>query len=123
MEEEVWETTLQGVKSYGAYGPRDVLIIRSSESLEGPDVVPRREATLTAEDKDRLASQGIGEEAWSDDVKLMEAKYRKEAQRFTLLPIECGKGLNSKYVMQRIRAVMMNTNKPGGELSSIAHSV
>ena len=86
MEEEVWETTLQGVKSYGAYGPRDVLIIRSNESLEGPDVVPRREGTLTAEDKDRLTNEGIKEEAWSDDVKLMEARYRKEMQRFPQQP-------------------------------------
>jgi len=33
--EEVWESTFRGVKGYGAYGPRDVLIIRSSESSGG----------------------------------------------------------------------------------------
>ena len=27
--EEVWESTFRGVKSYGAFGPRDVLIIGS----------------------------------------------------------------------------------------------
>ena len=112
--EEVWECTFKGAKYYGAVGPRDVLIIRSSESLEGPAIVPRKKGTLTAEDKDRLTRQGIPGECWGDDAKLMEARYRREGERFNVLPMECGDGLTSQSVMDRIREVMKNTDKPGG---------
>ena len=112
--EEVWEGTFRGVKYYGTFGPRDVLIIRSSESLEGPDIVPRKKGTLTAEDKDRLTSQGIPGECWGDDAELMEARYRREKQRYNVLPMECGDGLTCQSVMDRIREVMKNTDKPGG---------
>ena len=111
--EEVWESTFKGAKQYGAFGPRDVLIIRSSESLEGPDIVPRKKGTLTAEDKKRLTRQGIPGECWRDDAKLMEARYRRE-ERFNVLSMECGDGLTSQSVMDRIREVMKNTDKPGG---------
>ena len=103
----------RGVKFYGAFGSRDVLIIRSSESLEGPDIVPRKKGTLTAEDKDRLTTEGIPGECWGDDAKLIEARYRRE-ERFNVLPMECGDGLTSQSVMDRIREVMKNTDKPGG---------
>ena len=56
--EEVWEGEFQGEKVYSARGPRDVLII-SNETVEGPDIVPRKKGCLTQEDKDRLTSQGI----------------------------------------------------------------
>ena len=111
--EEVWESQLQGVKCYGAYGPRDVLIIRSSESLEGRDIVPRRTGTLTQEDRDRLSSQGISRECWEDDVRLMEARCRREGERYTvLLPMEC-EGATRRRVMERITSIMENTDKPG----------
>ena len=111
--EEVWEGTFRGVKCYGSFGPKDVLIIRSSESLEGPDIVSRKKGTLTAEDYQRLTSQGIPGECWGDDAKLIEARYRRE-ERFNVLPMECGDGLTSQSVMDRIREVMKNTDKPGG---------
>ena len=113
--EETWEDTFRGVTSYGAYGPRDVLIICPSESLEGHDIVPRRKGVLTTEDKERMAGQGIPEECWEDDVKLMEARFGKEGQRYTLLPKESGEELSCHGVMERIRSVMKNTTKPGGE--------
>ena len=78
---EVWEDTIQGIKQHGAYGSRDVLIIVSSESLEGPDIVPRKKGELTKEDMDRLTSQGIPQESWHDDARLMEARYQKESER------------------------------------------
>jgi hypothetical protein len=112
---EVWESELQGVQSCGAYGTRDVLIIRSSESLEGPEIVPRRKGTLTAEDRDSLTSQDIPEECWEDDVKLIEARYRRDRQRFTVLPVVCGDGLTSRSVLERIRKIMKMTDKPGGK--------
>ena len=113
--EEVWEATFKGVKYHGTFGARDVLIIRSSESLEGPGIVPRKKGTLTAKDKDRLTSQGIPGECWGDDAKLIEARYRRERQRFNVLPMECGDGLSSQSVMDRIREIMKNTDKPGGK--------
>ena len=117
--EEVWECTFEGEKLYGAFGPRDVLIIRSSESLEGPDIVPRKKGTLTAEDKDRLTRQGIPGESWGDDEQLIEARYRRHEQRYNVLPMECGDGLTSQSVMDRIREVMKNTDKPGGRCHCI----
>ena len=63
---EVWEDTISGVKVHGSYGPKDVLIIVSSESLEGPDIVPRKKGELTNEDMDKLTSQGIPHESWHD---------------------------------------------------------
>ena len=41
---EVWESEMHG-DCQGAFGERDVLIIRSSESLEGPDIVSRKKGT------------------------------------------------------------------------------
>ena len=110
---EVWEHTFEGVKSYGAFGPRDVLIIRSSESLEGPDIVPRKKGTLTAEDHQRLTSQGIPEECWGDDVQLSEARYRLD-QIYNVLPTKCEDEMSCQSVLARIKAVMNNTIKPGG---------
>ena len=112
--EEVWESKLQEVQSSGAYGPRDVMIIRCRESLEGPDIVPRKEGCLTAEDKERLNSQGIPASSWEDDVQLMGARFRRE-ERFHLLPTLSGEGLTRQNVMERIRTVMADTDKPGGE--------
>ena len=112
--EEVWEYMWEGVKCYGPVGPRDVLIIRCRESLEGPDIVPRKEGCLTAEDKERLSSEGIPSDCWGDDVQLMEARYGREG-RFHLLPPLCGEGLTRQSVMEKIRTVMKETDKPGGE--------
>ena len=117
--ESVEESTFRGVKTYGASGPRDVLIIRPSESLEGPDIVTRKKGTLTAEDKERLISEGIPGECWGDDAKLIEVRYRREEQRYNVLPMECGDGLTSQSVMDRIREIMKNTDKPGGEIPDL----
>ena len=45
----------------------------------------------------------------------MEARHRREEQRFNVLPMKCGDGLTSQSVMDRIREVMKNTDKPGGK--------
>ena len=115
---EVWEATLQGVKSYGAFGPREVLLIASSEDLEGPDIVPRRRGQLTAEDQSRLASQGIPADCWQDDLKLMEKRYEMD-DRSTLIPRDPKDVLTSEYVKEKIHAVMNNTTKPGGKQLSL----
>ena len=126
MAQEVWESTLQGVKSYGAYGPRDVVLIAANDRLEGVDVVCRREGKLTGEDGDRLSSQGIPAECWGEDVRLVEGRYGRETSRFNLVPLgrpEGGRGegggeLTRSYVWERIQSVMKNTDKPGGQCCS-----
>ena len=111
---EVWEGELQGEKYHGAYGLRDVLIIRSSESLKGPDVVPRKKGTLTTEDREvRLISQGISQEHWGDDVQVMEARY-KRGGRYDVLPTKCEDYMSCQVVLGKIKAHMNNTTKPGG---------
>ena len=116
---EVWESTLQGRKSYGTYGPRDVLIIKSSECLEGPEVVPRKKGELTQEDKERLSSQGILSEWWDDDAKLMRARHCKEAARFTIVAVEDGPDMTVGYVLEKITSLLKSTKMPGGMLPSI----
>ena len=113
--EAVEESGAQGDKYQGFFGDRDVLIIRSSESLEGPDIVPRKKGTLTAEDQDRLTSEGIPGECWGDDAKVMEARYMKEKEhKYSVLAVESGSKLTSKRVMERITKALKNTDKPGG---------
>ena len=111
---EVWESTLKGVKSYGAYGPRDVLILCSRESLQGEAIVPRKIGCLTKEDRDRLTSQGIPEQCWGSDASLMEARYRREGERFEVKVLGCEEELKVERVKGEIRALMNNTEKPGG---------
>ena len=115
---EVWESILQGHKSYGAFGPRDVLIIKSSECLEGPEIVPRKKGELTQEDKDRLSSQGIPSECWDDDAKLMRARRCKEEVRFNIVAVEDGPGMTVLYVLEKITSLLKNTRMPGGMFPS-----
>ena len=74
-DEREWEGTLQGEKYYFAHFHCDVLIIVSSESLKGPDIIPRKKGYLTQKDEDKLTSQGIPPDCWEDDGKLTEARY------------------------------------------------
>lgn len=113
MAEEDWEVTLQGVKSYGAYGPRDVLLIASSESLEGPDIVPRRRGELSPQDKQSLSSQGIPAECWEDDVRLMEERYGKCEMHHLVRRSEDNRAMSGS-IRERIRTLMSSTTKPGG---------
>ena len=118
VEAEIWEGKFQGRVSYGTFGARDVLII-SNETVEGPDVVPRKKGCLTQEDKDRLTSQGIPPDCWEDDSKLMEARYLREEKRYTLLSLPPQKVLTKSFVMKRIKEVMENTTKPGGTYNQL----
>ena len=117
---EVWESTLQGVKSYGAYGLRDVLILTSSESLQGEDIVPRKEGTLTKEDRVRLRSQGIPEDCWDSDTSLVEAHCRKEGERLAVQVLGREEVLTRERVMKEIKNLMINTTKPGGKGGDMA---
>ncbi len=111
---EVWEHTLKGVKYHQASGSRDVLIIVSSESLEEPDIVPRRKGELTKEDMDRLTNQGIPQEGWNDDAKLMEARYKKESERHKNVYIENDPASKREHILDRIATLFSDTTQPGG---------
>ncbi len=111
---EVWQHTIGGVKYYGASGPRDVLIIVSSESLEGPDIVPRKKGELTKQDMARLTSQGIPQESWHDDAILMEARSKKFTQRFKNVYIENDPESRREHILDRITTLFNTTTQPGG---------
>ena len=111
---EVWEGTIQGFKHHGASGPRDVLIIVSSEPLEGPDIVPRRKGELTKEDMDRLTSQGIPQESWHDDARLMEARYQKDSERSKNVYMENDPASKRGHILNRIATLFNTTTQPGG---------
>ncbi len=109
---EVWEYTIGGVKYHGAYGSKDVLIIVSSESLEGPNIVPRKKGELTGEDMGRLESQGIPQESWHDDARLMKARYKKDDKRVNevIVPSPAPR----KHILDKITSLFKNTTQPGG---------
>ncbi len=110
---EVWEDTISGVKARGSYGPRDMLVIVSSESLEGPDIVPRKKGELTKEDMDRLTSQGIPQESWHDDARLMEARYKKDSD-VKIIHVENDPASKRRHILDGIADLFNNTTQPGG---------
>ncbi len=87
----------------------------SSESLEGLDIVPRKKGELTKEDTDILTRQGIPQESWHDDVRIMEARFKKYSERFKNVYVEnfdpeCKK----EHILDRITSLFNNTTEPGG---------
>ena len=109
--EEVWEGEFQGYKVYSAQGPRDILII-SSESLEDPDIVPRKKGSLTQKDKDRLTSQGIPSDCWEDDAKMIEARFSRD-RRCSVVSME--RDTTAEHIQSTIDTLLKNTKKPGGK--------
>ena len=110
--QECWEYNLQGNKTYGAGGSRDVLILVSRES-EGPDIVPRKNGELTQEDKYRLTSEGIPSDCWEDDVKLMEARYLKNSD--TSVIVADTPHMKKEHALNKISTLLNNTTQPGGK--------
>ena len=107
------EGTLQGKKMYFADFHSDVLIIVSSESMEGPDIVPRKKGCLTQKDKDKLTSQGIPPDCWEDDGKLMEARYNKD-KRYIVVSTGNKEDMTAEYVLQKIITLFKTISKIGG---------
>ena len=116
---EEWEATLQGFKEHGAFGPRDVLILVSSNELKGEDIVPRKEGCLSKEDRERLSSQGIPEDCWESDATLMEARYKKDKRFGEVKVVGYEEEIKSGRAKEEIRALMNNTTKPGGKMITI----
>ncbi len=112
---EIWEASGKGLKWHEASGSRDVSII---VSLEGPDIVPRKKGELTKEDMERLTNQGIPQESWHDDAKLMEARYQKDSERSKNVSIENDPESKREHILDRIATLFNNTTKPGGMILS-----
>ena len=111
---EVWESSQGGIKCYGAYGPRDVLIIVSREPGDGEEVVQMQEGRLAQEDRERLSSEGVPCHCWSEDVKLMEVRYLK-CRRFHSVSVENSPSMKIQHVISRIISLFRMTTKPGGK--------
>ena len=97
----------------GDYGDKDVLIIVSSESLEGPGIVPRKKGELTEEDNGRLKHLEIPQESWHDDARIMEARFKKY-KRFKNIRIENEPASKRKHILDRITTLFNDTTQPGG---------
>ncbi len=90
-----------------------MLIIVSSESLEGPDIVPRKKGELTKEDMDILTNQGIPQESWHDDVRLMEARYKKDSD-VKEIRVENKSASKRSHILDEIADLFNNTTQRGG---------
>ena len=117
---EIWESRSGGAISFGAYGPRDVMVIISSGTISSsPEAVSRNEGKLTAEDESRLTSEGIPPECWLDDLQLMTARFHKEKERFEMALVLNEPHLKREYVLRKISEVLIGSKKPGGNTSAL----
>ena len=73
-----------------ALGSRDVLIIAQTENLQGPNVIPRRNADLVAPDVSELGKLHLAQSDSYDDASIMAAKYVLE-DRFSEVKVERSK--------------------------------
>ena len=115
--QELSEFTLQGVKRYGSYGARDVLIVVST-APEGGDVVERKNGELTQQDKQRLISEGIPKDSWEDDAMIMKERYLKDSEYILVNAEDCHQ-LKKQCVLEKIIRLLNNTTMPGGEKTSV----
>ena len=110
-----------GKTTYGAAGPRDVLIIVSEGDVSPhPDVVRRRAAIeLTEEVRGKLENQGIPRNQQQDDLALVKARYELDS-RYTVseLTPPRGEGLTREQALHHITANITNSKSEGGILHS-----
>ncbi len=115
MAAEKWECEFQGTRSYGAYGPREVLIIASNETaLLGWDAVSRKTGHLTEEDRERVASESLPRECLEDEVALIRARYERDSARYWHVSVVQDGRLMQKEAMEKIRNLFEQTSMPGG---------
>ena len=130
MATSVEWSDISGKISYGATGPRDVLIIVSEGDVSPhPDVVRRRAAIeLTEEVRGKLENQGIPRHQQQDDLAIVKARYGLDTSRSTLHSVEMsqpgGERLTRERVLKQI-AVLMNNydNRRGGGMFITAYTV
>ena len=114
-----WGTTLQGKEIRGSYGSRDVLIITQDETIQGDDIIPRRQAELTSGDKRELERLDLAPDQWEDDASIMAARYNMDSADYFITEVtksRPGKTLTVKYVMKKMETLMNNTQREGGKL-------
>ena len=114
-----WGYTLQGEKKYGASGSRDVLIISQEETIQGEDIVPRRQTELTSDDKRELERLDLPPDQWEDDASISAARMNKDPDYTVTDVIRSwpGEPLTAKYVKKQVEILMNSTHKDGGKLS------
>ena len=97
-----WEVTLQGKKTYEALGSRDVLIISQNETIQGVDIVPRRQAELTSDDKRELERLDLPPDQWEDDASVIATRMSKHpgCSVTEVVKSRTGEPLTVKYVMK-----------------------
>ena len=128
-DESVEWSVRSGKITYGAGGPRDVLIIVSEGDVSPhPDVVRRRAAIeLTEEVRGKLENQGIPRHLQQDDLALVKARYGLD-KRCTLHSVEMsqpgGERLTRDRVLKQIAVLMNNYDvRRGGGKSTIVDVV
>jgi hypothetical protein len=113
-----------GKVTYGAAGPRDVLLIVSEGGDESPlpshpDVVRRRPAIeLTEEVRGKLENQGIPRQHQHDELAIIRARYELDKNRVfhgVEMTQPGGERLTRERVLKQI-AILMNNhdNSRGG---------
>ena len=105
-----------GSLEYSAQGGRDVLIIEADLPLPDPQVVSRRTAHLTDDDRQKLKSQGIS----SDDLheaSIIRARYEYDKRRtlFRVLRSESDHQLRRQEVYESITELFRRTKNDGGK--------
>jgi hypothetical protein len=112
-----WGFKLQGKESHRAAGSRDILIISQDKTIQGEDIVPRRQAELTSDDKRELERLDLPPDQWQDDASIMAARCSKDQWNSVTEVIKSrpGEPLMAKYVMKQIETLMNNTQEEGGK--------
>lgn len=105
-----------GSLEYSAQGGRDVLIIESDLLLPDSEVVSRRTAHLTDDDRQKLKSQGVS----SDDLheaSIIRARYECDKRRtlFRVLRSEPDHQLRRQKVYDSITELFRRTKNDGGK--------
>ena len=113
----VWES-FNGRVSAG--GDRDVLIVASvgEVNVDSQDVIPRCSIELTEEHRRKLTNHGIPEEC-TDDLSIIKARIALD-ETYHLVGEEVskpGRELDRSYILGRVKDLMKNSDKPGGETS------
>ena len=118
IQQPPWGATLQGEEIHGVAGSRDDLIISQDKTIQGEDIVPRRQAELTSDDKRELEKLDLPPDQWEDDASIMAARIRKDQWSSVTEVIKSSPGepLMAKYVMKEIEILMNNTQKDGGKI-------
>lgn len=114
----LWGYLIQGEKKHGVSGSRDALIISQDETIQAEDIVHRRQAELTSDDKRELERLDLPPDQWEDDASIMAARMNKDPD-YTVTDVirsRPGEPLTVKYVIKQIEILMNNTQKEGGKL-------